>query len=94
MKIDINKVAQLANLPLSEEEKKDYQPQLEEIISFVDKLNKLDTENVNPTSQVTGKINELREDVPGKTLDTNQTIQNAPKIKDSYIVTKGVLDPR
>ena len=91
MKIDVERVAELANLPLTDEEMKTFQPQLEAIVAFVEKLNEVDTTGVPPTYQVTGKINELREDVPQKPLTISETTRNAPKTQNGFILTKGVL---
>ena len=54
MKIDVAKVAKLANLTLKPEEKVKFEKQLSETLEYVNKLNSVDTENVEPTSQVTG----------------------------------------
>jgi aspartyl-tRNA(Asn)/glutamyl-tRNA(Gln) amidotransferase subunit C len=92
MKIDIDHVAKLANLPITEAEKTKFQPQLEKIVEFIEKLSELDTENVEPTFQVTGKVNELRADEPRGLLSQAEVLQNAPQKEDDFIVTKGVFE--
>ncbi|MCA9392179.1 Asp-tRNA(Asn)/Glu-tRNA(Gln) amidotransferase subunit GatC [candidate division WWE3 bacterium] len=91
MRLDIDHVAKLAKLPLSKEEKELLEPQLNQIVNFIEKLNEVDTESVEPTFQVTGKTNELREDVVAEGLTQDQAIKNAPNADDGYIVTKGVF---
>ncbi len=92
MQIDIEYISKLAALPLSDEEKKIFTPQLEQIIGFVEKLSECDTQNIEPTYQVTGKINELRPDVPQDSLSQQDVVSNAKQTEDGYIVAKGVFN--
>lgn len=62
MKIDVKRIAKLANLTLSASEEKEFDEQLNDILSYVEQLNKVDTENVEPTAQVTGLKNVTRND--------------------------------
>jgi len=94
MKVDIQKIAKLANIPLNQEEQELLEPQLREIIKFVEKLNEVDTSNIPPTAQVTGKINEFRADRVGDQLSQSASLANAPNTQDGFIVTKGVFDDR
>ena len=55
-KEQVQKVAMLGRLKLSEEEAEQYTTQLNDILQFVEKLNELDTENVEPTSHVQPQI--------------------------------------
>ena len=55
--MDIDKLSQLANLTLTEEEKKTLSAQLEETLSYFKNLEELDTKNVEPTDQVTSLEN-------------------------------------
>ncbi len=59
---DIRHIAKLARLQLSEEEVKKFAKELTSILEYIDVLNELDTENVEPTAQVTGLSNVFRED--------------------------------
>ena len=61
-KSDVEKTARLAKLEFSEDEKEKFTHQLSEIVSYVEKLNELNTENVEPTYHVLGIKNVLRED--------------------------------
>ena len=92
MKLDIDYIARLANIPLTDSEIDIFKPQLENIITFVDSLNEIDTSNIEPTSQVTGKTNELRDDTPQDGLTREDVLSNAPLHDDSYIITKGVFE--
>jgi aspartyl-tRNA(Asn)/glutamyl-tRNA(Gln) amidotransferase subunit C len=78
MKISINQVARLARLSLSEDEKNMFGLQLENILSYVDTLNGLDTTKVEPTSHVITISNVVREDVPVRSLSREEALLNAP----------------
>lgn len=77
MKIDVNHIAKLANLPLSSEESKKFEKQLEETIKYVDELNNVNTTKIEPTSQVTGLENITREDTAKPSLPQNEALANA-----------------
>ncbi|MBI2036376.1 Asp-tRNA(Asn)/Glu-tRNA(Gln) amidotransferase subunit GatC [Candidatus Microgenomates bacterium] len=78
MKIDVGHAAKLANLPLSEEEKRKFGKQLSSILDYVNKLGEVDTKDVEPTSQVTGLENVTREDVVTPSLPQEEVLKNAP----------------
>ena len=88
----VKHVAKLANLPLSAEEEEEYSKQLSEILEYVEQLNQVDTSRVEPTFNVTGQSNVLREDetIPG--LSQEEALSNAPKKKDNIFETKGVFE--
>lgn len=81
--IDIARIANLAKLTVKEPLLSKLHKQLEEILEFVSKLQKINTAKVPPTSQVTGLINVLREDEIDTTrmFTQEQALSNAP---DSY----------
>ncbi|MBU1684010.1 Asp-tRNA(Asn)/Glu-tRNA(Gln) amidotransferase subunit GatC [Patescibacteria group bacterium] len=58
----IQHIANLARLELTEEELKKYSNQLSDILSYINQLKEADTTNVEPTAQVTGMENIFRED--------------------------------
>lgn len=60
--MDVKKVAKLANLPISEEEEKKLAVQFEETLKTVEIIKELNTDGVEPISQVTGLTNVVRED--------------------------------
>jgi aspartyl-tRNA(Asn)/glutamyl-tRNA(Gln) amidotransferase subunit C len=84
MKITLEQVryvAALANLDLSEPETARMTHDLDEILTYMDKLNELDTSGVEPMAQVlcagAGEVG-LREDQPGATLSNAEALSNAP----------------
>lgn len=92
MKINVSHIAKLANLPLSDEETKKFDKQLSEVLQYIEKLNELDTKNVEPTSQVTGLENVLRSDETASSLTQEQALSNAPKQYNGFFEVKGILE--
>ena len=92
MKINILRVAHLANLPLSNEEIKLLEPQLNETLAYIDQLNEVDTKDITPTSHVTGLENITRKDTVRESLSQQQALANAPLIHEGYFQVKGLLD--
>lgn len=77
-KKDIEKIAELAKLKLSEQESEDFTPQMNEILIYVEKLNELDTENVKPLSHPIEQTNVFREDKLKPSVSTEEALKNAP----------------
>jgi aspartyl-tRNA(Asn)/glutamyl-tRNA(Gln) amidotransferase subunit C len=78
---DARYVAELAHLELTDEELKKFVPQLDSILEYVQKLNELDTTQVEPMAQVTYAAADnpaLRDDYPQKTFDQDVALANAP----------------
>jgi aspartyl-tRNA(Asn)/glutamyl-tRNA(Gln) amidotransferase subunit C len=92
MKITVNEVehvANLARLTFSEEEKELATRQLDSILSYVDKLNELDTTGVEPTSHVLPINNVMRDDRVAPSLSPDDALSNAPeRAGDFYRVPK------
>lgn len=91
MKFDIKHVAKLANLTLTAEEEEKFSAQLEETISYVEGLDEVDTDSVEPTSQVTGLENVTREDEIKPSLTQEQALSNANSTHNGFFKVKGIL---
>ncbi|HSA84081.1 MAG TPA: Asp-tRNA(Asn)/Glu-tRNA(Gln) amidotransferase subunit GatC [Patescibacteria group bacterium] len=91
MKINVTHVAKLANLPLSEKEIKQFDVQLEETLNYIAHLNEIDTENIQPTSQVTGLENIVAEDIPIESLTQEQALANAKNQHNGLFKVKGIF---
>lgn len=87
----VKKVAKLANLPLSEEEIEKSSEQLSKILDYIDQLNNVDTQNADPTFNVTGSENIMSDDTPTESLNQEEALQNASVKKEGFFVTKGVF---
>lgn len=91
-KIDISHVAKLANLPISEKESEIFTSQLIKILDHIDKIEEADTENIEPTYNVSSNTNITRADNPSTSLTQNESLQNAKQSKNGFFVTKGVFE--
>lgn len=88
----IDYVGILAKLELSHEEKEKAKKDMEEMLDYIDKLNELDTSDVEPMSHVFPVNNVFREDVVTNGDGTKQTLANAPEKKDdSFVVPKTIV---
>jgi aspartyl-tRNA(Asn)/glutamyl-tRNA(Gln) amidotransferase subunit C len=92
MVIDVKKVAKLANLPLTEEEEKKYSDQLSKILDYVEQLNSVNTDNVDPTYNVSGTVNVMAQDEVKESLPQDLATKNGSQVRDGYFVTKGVFE--
>ena len=92
MKINVPHVAKLANIPLSDAETKQLETQLAATLEYVEHLNEVDTKNVEPTSQVTGLKNILREDVAKASLTQEQALSNTAATHNGLFKVKGVFE--
>lgn len=78
-KKDVEHVAHLARLTLSDDELDTMTGQLDNILSYVEKLNELDTDSVKPTSHVFSISNAFREDAVKESLTQEQAVENGPQ---------------
>lgn len=92
MKINLTHVAKLANLPLTDEEKKKFEGQLSETLDYVAQLEEIDTKNVEPTSQVTGLENVFREDIVAPSLSQEEALKNAKSTHNGFFRVKTILE--
>lgn len=79
---DVEHVAKLSRLYLSEEEKENYTHTLNSILDYMEVLNRLDTEGVEPTAHVFPLKNVFREDSLQESLDREAALANAPDKED------------
>lgn len=92
MKIDIVNIAQLANLTLEKDEIELFQKQISEVFEYVRKLDGVKTENIEPTSQVTGLENVLREDKTAESLSQDKAISQSTATHNGFFQVKGILE--
>lgn len=87
----IDYVGILAKLELSSEEKEQAKKDMGRMLDYIDKLNELDTEGVEPMSHVFPVSNVFREDEVANGDEHEKILANAPKVKDnSFQVPKTV----
>lgn len=88
-KEEVGRVATLARLSLQEEEKELYAKQLDQILSYIEKLNEVNTDGVEPTSHSMPIKNPMREDIVKESLSQEDALSNAPdKEKGCFKVPK------
>ncbi len=75
---DVEHVARLARLALSESERVRMREQLSAILEYIDKLKAIDVEGVEPTSHAVPLVNVMRDDEPGPCLPQADALANAP----------------
>jgi len=88
---EVLNVAKLARLKFTESEIEQYQTQLNDILSYIDMLNEVDTGNVEPLTQINHNINNLREDSVRESLPVEKAILNAPETEDGAIIVPKVV---
>ena len=90
----IDKLAKLANLPLSSTQKKKLPNELKSILEYAAKIQDTNTKNVTETAQVTGLTNITRQDKLDKTqnLSQKQALSNAKKVFNNYFVVPVLID--
>jgi aspartyl-tRNA(Asn)/glutamyl-tRNA(Gln) amidotransferase subunit C len=97
MKLDkkeIEHIADLARLELTEAELKKYGSQLSDVLNYIDQLKEVDTTDVEPTAQITGLENALREDEKEEwdKRESEEALKQAPELEEKQIRVKRVLE--
>ena len=77
-KDQVEHVAKLARLTLTEEEKELYTKQLSKILDYIDQLNEVKTEGIEPMTQPIPTVNVMREDIVKKEYQREEMLKNAP----------------
>jgi aspartyl-tRNA(Asn)/glutamyl-tRNA(Gln) amidotransferase subunit C len=92
MKIDVLHIAKLANLPLREDEIKEYEAQLLEILQYIEILKKVNTDDIPETSQVTGLENVTKQDLTSPSLSQAQALSNTKSQHNGFFKVKAILE--
>ncbi len=87
----VEHIAHLARLEFNGEEKENIKKDLSKIIGFVDQLNSVDTDGVEPLIFMTDAINVLREDVYEPSITQEEALKNAPNHDSDYFKIAKVL---
>ncbi len=89
---DVEHVANLARLELTDEEKAQFTEQMNAILKYAEKLNELDTSGVAPTSHVLDVKNVMREDEQRPSWPIEKVMKNAPDEEDGQFRVPAVLE--
>lgn len=91
-KEDIEHIASLGRLHLTEREKELFGSQLSSILGYMEKLNELDTTDVAPTSHILPLSNVMRDDVPGPSIPREDALMNAPDHTDKFFRVPKIIE--
>ena len=90
-KAEVDHIASLARLSLTDQERKKFQKQLSELLDYVTMLREINTKEVQPTSQVTGLKNITRQDQKEEIcFPCREALSNAPQTYRDYFKAKGI----
>lgn len=89
---DVEKIASLAKLKFSEDEKVKLQKELNKILEYIDQLNELNLENVLPLENINESENVIREDKVRESLKTEEALKNAPSKTGKFFKVPKVID--
>ena len=90
----VEKVAGLARLTLTEEETERFSHQLSSILSHMEELNQIETQDVDPTASLVGGDNVFREDVVRPSLSQEDALRNAPDTHNGFFKVPKILNDR
>ena len=88
----VKKVAKLARLKVDAKEEQNLKNELNNILEWVDKLQKVNTENIDPMLSVSNEPMSMREDMVTSKLDNKQILSNAPEKKAGFFVVPKVVE--
>lgn len=90
--IDIDHLATLARLALTDEEKAKFAAQLGDILAHVEQLKEVNVDGVEPTAHATPIFNVLQADVPRPGLSVEDALRNAPARRDNRVLVPRVVE--
>ncbi|HIJ53606.1 MAG TPA: Asp-tRNA(Asn)/Glu-tRNA(Gln) amidotransferase subunit GatC [Planctomycetes bacterium] len=88
----VRKVARLSRLELTDTEVEEFTGQLSAILDYVEKMNELDTTNVQPLAHCLPISNVLRRDIVKESLGTEKVLANAPQRDEEFFKVPKILD--
>jgi aspartyl-tRNA(Asn)/glutamyl-tRNA(Gln) amidotransferase subunit C len=91
-KEDIQKIAYLARLGIEESAMPEYASSLTEILDFVEQMNSVDTDNIQPMAHPQDMVQRLREDVVTEENNRELLMQNAPKAEKGLFLVPKVIE--
>jgi len=89
---DVDAVARLARLHLTDDESERLREQLSAILSYIDKLRALDTEQVEPTSHAVPLVNVMRDDAPEPCFPVEEMLANAPNREGDFFRVPRIIE--
>ena len=93
-KNDVKKIADLARLEFNENELENYTNEMNKILDYVDKLNELDTSEIEPLSHPIENVNVFREDEVKPSTATADALKNSPDKTSEYFKVPKVISQK
>ena len=90
----IDKIAHLARLEFENEAKEEIAKDMNRMLDFVDKLNELNTDNVEPLIYISKETNVMRDDVVRHDITQKEALRNAPKKDSDYFKVPKVVEKK
>lgn len=90
-KKEVEHIAELSKLKFSEEELQNFTNEMNQILSYMDKLNELDTTDIEPLIHPIENVNVFREDKLGQSISTEEALKNAPDRTDIFFRVPKVI---
>ena len=87
----VQKLARLARLRFDDAEKEEIKNDLQRMIAFVEKLNELDLEGIQPLMHMTDEVNVLREDEVSGSITREEALKNAPAHDEQFFKVPKVI---
>ncbi len=91
-KAQVKRIAKLARLEIEEEEVEQFSEQLSSIVDYIEKLNELETDSIEPLAHCLPIHNVLREDIVKESLGVEGALSNAPQREGEYFKVPKILD--
>lgn len=90
--LNIDRIAQLARIALTPEEKEKFSAQLADVLTNIEKLRQVDVTGVEPTAHAFPVYNVWADDVAQRGLSVEDVLRNAPEKRDNMIVVPKVVE--
>lgn len=91
-KEDVLHIAKLSRIKLNEQEVEKFQSQLSAVLKYIDKLNEIDTSDINPTINTTGIIDRMREDRENRSFSQQEALSNSESTHNGFFSVPNVFE--
>ena len=91
-KEEIEHIAKLSRLDLTDKEIEKFKNQLSSILEYIKQLEKVDAKNLEPIGNITGLFNISREDKIQQSFSQEEMLKNAPETEDKFVKVKAILE--
>tara|TARA_B100001250_G_C19526312_1_gene668257 strand:+ start:447 stop:734 length:288 start_codon:yes stop_codon:yes gene_type:complete len=90
-KSDVKKVATLSRIDIPDNDLETFTSQLKKILDYIEQLNSIDTENINPTTRAVEVVNSFRDDIVEQTNVREDLLDNAPEREGEFYKVPKIL---